>query len=254
MQADVLPRPTPQRPDFNTTLPLKWHPVDVGKLAGLPAPWPRLQPNFHPHLYDRAQRFWTCVVEDGYQEWLIEPIVTLGESYLRKFDRNKYPHQHYGNFCTGEWLDALEQLAGENILISPILWETLAALGTRDNPLEEDAIPLVKGLPHAWGICDASVHALGKAYELFFHVQERLRQHSGHVLLHNCACNHIVHDVRMVSGSFPLMPDTENARDHQAKAWLDHFMSELYLMFVNGLPFRMNPEDFNSTKVISMRT
>jgi len=236
-----------------THLPLKWRPVDPGKLAGLPAPWPRLKSGFQPTLYNRVERFWTGAVEDGNEQWLIEPVTVLGESYAGTFNRTAYPHTHYAGFCTDKWLDALEELAREFPLISPILWETLAALGTRDNPLEEDTIPNVKGLPYAWGICDAAVHALGKTFPLHFHVQERLREYSGHVFQHLCGCSHILQDLQQFDGRFPLVPDTEAVKFHQEKAWLDHLLSELYLMFVAGFPFRMNPEDFNSTKVVALK-
>ncbi len=198
----------------------------------------------------------TAAVQDGYQEWLTAPIVALGESFLKPFDSRAYPHKHYGAFfCTDTWLSGVDALALEfGADFSPILWDTIASLGTRENPLEEDTILNVQGeLPYAWGICDAALHALGKTYGLFLHVQERLRRHSGHVLMHDCGCSHALQDILEVSGSFPLLKPEEPVYFKMKKAWLDHFMGELYLMFVDGFPFRMNPEDFNSTKVISLR-
>lgn len=235
--------------------PLAWKPVDSTKLRDLPAPWPTLRNSMSPLLYERVARFWTVAHEDGKEKFLVGPLVVLGESFLNARKPIQVPNVRTNeSFNAQKWECACRQLHVTFPDIPPLLWETIASLGNRPNPTVETSIINVQDdLPFAWGICDAALHALGKSYGLFFHVQNELKDRTGHVLLHGCGCDHVVAAFRKSEGSFPKIPDDRAREFKVAKEWLDHFLSELYLIFVVGLPFRMNPEDFNSTKIVSLK-
>ncbi len=235
---------------------LGWAPVDPAHLADLPAPWHTLKEcGFSPTLYDRVQRFWTAVVEDGKESILRDAIVLLGESFL---PQNAYRSDAHAlstdpSFPAEDWLHAVEGLAKEFPSISPILWNTIATIGQRPNPHEEASILDVQDyLPYTWGICDAALHALSKSFSLFFHTEERLREKTGHILLHGCGCSHIMNEIGTAGGAFPTLITAEQ-KATVSKEWLDHFLSELYLIHVSGFPFRMNPEDLKSVQIIGAK-
>lgn len=212
--------------------------------------------SFDPLLYERAQLFWTAAKEDGVAEFLEGPLVELGESFLEPYRPEPPLIAPVGKgFQPYRWEAALAQAASELPQVSSILWRTIAALGARPDPETETSILNVQEhLPYAWGICDAALHAMGKAYALNFHVQERLKEWTGHIFIHGCGCDHYLRGVLMQFCRFPLIPDDRpDLRAKAAKEWLDHFLSELRLIFVDGLPFRLNPEGAESQRVVAVR-
>jgi hypothetical protein len=247
----MKPAPVAHTPNFE----LGWEPVDASNLVTLPHPWPTLlAQGFDPFLYNRVERFWTAVVNDGKTEFLHDPIVLLGENFLQDH-MLETTSVETGDFSGSRWTAACRELRNEFLHIPPLLFETIATLGNRPDATHETSILNVQEhLPYPWGVCDAALHALGCSYGLFLHVEERLRSATGHILLHGCGCDHVVAGVEEVAGPFPLLRDTPAQKHKAAKEWLDHFLGQLYLIFVVGMPFRMNPEDLQSTKVVLLRS
>lgn len=248
--AEVLPKEVPGGP-----LPLNWKPVDASALIHPPFSH-EANGAIRLFLMERIMRFWTACVEDKKQDFVLGPLVILAESFVEKeskhYSLSGISDEHFDGVA---WARACATLQREFPDIPPILWKTIASLGNRPNPTHETSIINVQDhLPYAWGICDAALHALGCSYGLFFHVQERLRRETGHILLHGCGCDHVVASLRETeTGAFPLIENLSAKKFKVSREWLDHFLSQIYLIFVGGFPFRMNPEDFDSTKIVAIR-
>lgn len=239
------------------SLPLGWKPVNQERLEPLPMPWPLIKAEgwggVNTTLYGIVQRFWTVVVEDGKEEFLIEPLKILGEN-LQSAGMSRHPANDASGFSPKKWLEGCLELQDDFPDVPSLLWEVVNSLGGRPEPEKEEAIMNVQEhLPYPWGMCDAALHAMGKSFGFNLHVEEKLRRHSGHILLHGCDCNHVVKNLMNVrSMSFPTIED-DPSRFEATRAWLSHFLSELYQIYVVGLPFRLNPETVNSVQVLSFR-
>lgn len=235
--------------------PVKWRPVDETKLLLPPQPWPSLKGKLPEGYYERVSRFWTTVVEDGNERYIQGPLAVLGESFGRsfQFEGKQIGLIEHETFSGVAWIVACHHLSREfGNVIPPLLWEVIASLGTRRDPLVEVAIPTIQDeLPYPWGVCDAALHATGKAYGLLLHIEERLREKTGHILLHGCGCNHVVREVATLAGECRFPTLDQFRRRKAGLEFLDHFLSELDLVFVRGYPFRMNPETLRSVRIIS---
>jgi hypothetical protein len=136
-----------------------------------------------------------------------------------------------------------------------ILWNTLAALGTRPDPHNETSILAIKEtLPYPWYICDAALHAMGKSFALHFHVQSNIWKATGAVLLHGCGCSHWVpgpeeFDEMEIRFTLPKKLYAKCAQE-----FLDHLLAEATSIVRLGYPFRLNPEHLRSTEVLGLRS
>lgn len=213
-----------------------------------------------PHgARERLEVFVAILKEEGATEVMHPFLETLRQSFIptRKWNEHLWRKRAQTSGDTEfkhRYLNAICELANEwGRLLPVLLWETLAALGTREDVHRERAIlDIADELPYPWYISDAAIHATGKTYPLLLAIETAINRHTGTVLLHDCGCNHLL----------PELPDEpviiryqlpKRQRERIAVAFLDHLLSEAYAIVRTGLPFRMNPAHMRSTEVLGLR-
>jgi len=220
-------------------LGLKLNPVQ-SQVVEMPPSWTLLaQSGFHTDLLERANRFKTWSVREGFAE-AEEVLELVGKGFAELFDANYF----YAEICDTDpdnqlkiqFVDTIKLLAHEfGDRISNVVWDTLAMMGTRDNPTEEVTIvSQADRLTLPWPLADAVLHSLGKVYGLKDHITSRIFDKTGYVLEHNCDCNHALKAPNGGEISVLLTPD----RFQEATAaLLSHLLSEVVLIYHLKLPF-----------------
>lgn len=237
---------------------LQWTSVDPRQSVTLPDPWQYLeQSEFPPLIFERVRRFAINEERQGRGEQAWEFLKTLGRSYLPgAFQASRFEIPKDNSLIRGiqtRHLSAVSELAAQwGNIIPAIFWDTLASVGVRPDPTQEDSILNIQPwLLHPWYICDAALHAFGINYPFFFHVQSYLaRRNEGHVLFHSCGCDHQLAGMEKIVFDYEIPPEK---RLKAAKDFLDHFLGQMILITVEGYPFVMNPEAMESLQVMSLQ-
>jgi hypothetical protein len=121
--------------------------------------------------------------------------------------------------------------------ISSVLWDSLAHLGTRDEPEQSRSIlKEADSLPHHYGIVDTHLHALGKVYSLSMHIQSVVFRHTGRILNHNCDCDCSLVNLISVNGNVNFsLPKSSHFEATQSL--FTHLCAESELILNKKLPF-----------------
>ena len=214
--------------------------VDPTWTVDMPDPWSALDGRLDPDLVVRARGFKLRSMRDGLGSLADEVLRIVGSGFVEPFSsirfRRKVEASDPAIQFKLKFLAALDGLAKEFAgRISAVVWNSLAVLGTRDNPHEEQRIRAVKDLPHPWWFVDSVLHALGKVYGLHFHVQSRICRDTGYVLDHNCDCEHSAKEVIAGQGMNVLIPQTQFKT--ASAALLTHLFAETLLIGGMHLPF-----------------
>jgi hypothetical protein len=232
-------------------IPIQWKPVQVNESLACHPLLQHAQRVLPGKLHKRLHAFMNVAEEDGILPQLYPAIDCALHEHTRPFVASEYTaciNPHLNTMALCQTIESLQQTFPN---VSPILWRGLAAICVREEPeVEKTIIEVQHELPYAWCLIDAALHALGKSYALNFHVQSAIFERTGLMLMHGCGCNHYMASVRDAGGSinFQLPPDQHTIATQE---WFDHFWSELYLIIVNGLPFRMNPPEHESTATLA---
>gem|GEM_PF-2524450 len=230
-------------------------PIDMNEAreaALLPKAWQELLKTgfFHEDITDRvrAHLFWTKRAYSGHPEESAKNgnasafVSALAKGFLSPFERKlfapKAGDQHYA--LKNRFLDAIGELSDEfkpENRISSVLWNSLAHLGTRDEPEESRSILKEADiLPHHYGIVDTHLHALGKVYSLKDHVNSVIFRHTGCILNHNCDCDCSLVNLTPIDGKMEvLLPKTRHYEATQSLS--THLLAESELILNCRLPF-----------------
>lgn len=225
-----------------STYNLHINPVDPSAVTNMPAVWVRLEKDgFHDDLVSRAKGFLAKARRDGHEDLAVSVLEWLGEGFTRKFDPQRFmpsaddPHRDLKiNFVNG--MKKLSEDFGDRV--SAVVWESLVFLGTRGDPTKEATIrSQAKYLVHPWWLVDTSLHAVGKVFGFFMHVQSRVFESAGVALEHNCDCNHVVFEPQNGGSVRVFLPDSR--KKEATAALLSHLFSESFLIGVAKFPFEM---------------
>ncbi len=215
-------------------------PVNPYQEVKLPEPWQSLSKRIDDDLWIRAKGFKLAAVRLGFGDVADEALSVVGRGFAEEFSPQRFapklndPHQDFKK----KFLGALQALSKEfGNRVSGAVWETLAALGTRENPHTETSILSVKDrLTLPWWMADAILHAMGKVFGWKLHVDSRLFAATGMVMEHNCDCNHAA---RMpLNGAVSCFISPDKFREATA-ALLSHILSESLLIGGLKMPFEM---------------
>jgi len=217
-------------------------PIDlsVRKSSLLPVSWCSLMTKgFHDDLLLRAKSFMAWSEREGFPE-AYQILDLIGKGFLEPFDANPFyaeiPEEDPNYRLKIEFVDAIKLLAREfGDRMSSVVWQTLAFMGTREDPLQEVTIvSQADRLTLPWPLADAVLHSLGKVYGLKDHISSRIGEKTNYVLEHNCDCNHALKPLNGGEMTIFLTPD----RFQEATAaLLSHLLSETVLIYFLKLPF-----------------
>lgn len=224
---------------------LKVRVVNPKTSALIPPSWLKLGVRGFPHddIGDRVAAFCRYGKERGMEEETWTVLEMLGQGFLKPFSIKEgfdginahAPHLKLKMRA----LKALEGLSEEfGDRVSSVVWRSLAALVTRDNPTEEVTIPSIADrLPYPYWMVDAVLHALGKVYGLKMHIDSRIWETTGMILEHNCDCNHALKPVSQ-NGSVNNYLPRERWQEATA-ALFTHTVAEALFILKMHLPFAL---------------
>lgn len=216
--------------------------VDPTWTVAMPDPWPALEKRIDPDLLLRARGFKLRSMRDGLGTLADEVLRIVGLGFVEPFSSFRFKRMIQDGdpavVFKLKFLGALEDLAKEFVgRVSAVVWNSLAVLGTRENPHIEQKIRTVKNLPHPWWFVDSVLHGLGKVYGLHFHVQSRICAATGHVLDHNCDCDHSAKQVIAGQSMNFLIPSGQFKT--ASAALMSHVLCETLLVGGMHLPFEL---------------
>lgn len=255
MHDHIVPQLTEGTSYSDAPFVFRIEPVDPTTPVDMPVVWQRLMARgFHRDLADRARAFALIAERGRYVRPAHEILRLTGEGFAKPFDRTPFEPVAGDAFydIKRKALNAIDELAVEfGDRMPSTIWQTFAFMATRPNPLAMATIlSQAKWLPLPWWYADAVLHALGKVYGLFLHVQSRIWRHTGLVLEHNCDCNHALQEP--AGGTVDVLLPRSRHPEATA-ALLSHLLCEAKLIAVDGLPFNLglSPEAKEAMALLS---
>lgn len=213
----------------------------------LPQPWPQLEASqFRPDIVRRIYAFKQFMERIGRPTEADMILAVAGEGFTTDFTCSDLeiakddPHVRLKTNFLAAMGDCASEFRG---FMPSNVWKVILALGLRPNPTEESTIfSQREHIPYPWWYADAVLHALGKVFQLFLHVQTRINQHTGLFLDHNCDCNHVIRGIKERTVIIAEMPRTNYTE--ATAAFFTHLLVECYVIGVIGLPtaFNLSPE------------
>lgn len=227
-------------------------PVDLRQPVRLPEPWPSLEKTIDPDLLLRARGF--MLAAEGIRVTIQGETVDMHEvaevmlnyvglGFTNSFDPNHFAFRHDDpDFKLKQaMVRAIAELSEQfGARIPSTLWYSLCYLGTRENPQQHATIISQKDkLPFPWFVVDTHLHAIGKVFRLFMHIQSVIHANTGMVLNHNCDCGCDVAPATAegIGGIMVRLHDT--AIGEASQAFLSHLLSESMLLIGLRMPFNM---------------
>lgn len=222
--------------------------INAVKVCVLPGAWHQLgHTDFHPDLIAMAKGVYLFAEKKRVEgdshtaDLILGSLEVVGEGYARKPDLDQF------DAVLGDGADDLRQkyLCAVKEFYSYYrnrlpaqLYETLAYVGTRQDPTIEKRLPDVADeIPCDWRIGDAAIHALTLGTGLLLHFESIVFKHTNHLFQHGCGCNHVLPEPDTCPDTVLRFTPPREARTIQeyTENFARHHVAEIWKL-VQGLP------------------
>lgn len=216
-------------------------------VSKLPEPFQIIQRNHREltDIVDISARFYQYSVNNGFENKTYQLLDLIGQSFLDRFTYLEF----YNNMVNIidpkqkraiiDLLNALNELSiffGNRI--PSIVWESYAYMAIRENPfIKEKVYNIASQIRLPWLVVDAVWHSVGKVWSLKNHIDSVIFKHSGLILSHSCDCNHVTSQAK--EGHIINVIIEKSEIEELTKAFYTHFLAELKLLVIDGLPFML---------------